>query len=80
VFADFVDGANIGMVESGSGAGFATKAFESLRVARELVGQKFEGDEAAEFGVFRLVDDAHTAAAELLDDAVMRDSLADHWS
>ncbi len=80
VFADFVDGADIGMVESGSGAGLPAKAFESLRVARHLLGQKFQGDEAAEFGVFRFVDDAHAATAELLDDAVVRDSLADHWS
>jgi hypothetical protein len=30
--------------------------------------------------IFRLVDNTHTAATELLDDPVMRDGLADHWS
>ncbi len=29
--------------------------------------------------VLGLVDDAHAAAAQLLDDAVVRDGLADHW-
>src|SRR5277367_624587 len=29
-------------------------------------------------GVLSLVNDAHTAAAELFDDAVVRDGLADH--
>ena len=48
IFADFVDGADVGMVQGGGGAGFAAKAFEGLRVARNVIGQEFEGDEAAE--------------------------------
>jgi hypothetical protein len=31
-----------------------------------------------QFGVFRLVDHTHAAASELLDDAVMRNGLAEH--
>ncbi len=77
VFADVVDGADVGMVERGGGAGFALEAFEGLRIASEIVGEKFERDEAAEAGVFGFVDDAHAAAAEFFDDAVMRDRLAD---
>jgi len=80
VLADFVDGADVGVVESGRGAGFAAEAFEGLRVAGEFFGKKFEGDEAAEFRVFGFVDDSHAAAAEFFEDAVVRDSLADHWS
>ena len=33
---------------------------------------------ATEFDVFGFVDDSHTAAAELLDDPVVRDGLTDH--
>jgi hypothetical protein len=64
VLADFADGAVVEMVESGGGAGFAAKTFEGLRVAREVIGQKFECDEAAEFGVLVFADHAHTAVAE----------------
>ena len=78
VLADFVDGADVGMIESRGGACLAAEALQRLRVARHFVGQEFEGDEAAEVGVFGLVDDAHAAAAELVDDAVVRDGLADH--
>ncbi len=41
VFADFVDGADIGVIQSGGGLGFALKAFESLGVAGNAVGKKF---------------------------------------
>ena len=77
VFADFVDGANIGMIESRGGARLAAKALERLRVLRQAIGQKFEGNEAAEFGVLGFVDHTHAATANLFDDAVVRDGLAD---
>ena len=41
----------------------------------KVVGKEFECDEAAETRVFGLVDDAHAAPAELLDDPIMRDGL-----
>jgi hypothetical protein len=50
-----------------------------LGITRHFIGQELEGDEAAKFRVFGLVDDPHPSAAELLNDAVMRNSLADHW-
>ena len=77
VFADFVDRADVGMVQRGSGAGLAAKAFERLRIVRDIVRKKFQSDEAAERSVFGFVDDAHAAAAEFFDNAVMRDGLAD---
>src|SRR6201999_2271931 len=77
VGADVVDGADVWVIESGGGAGFALKAIESLRILSEIVGKKFECDEAAEARVFGFVDYAHSATAELFDDAVMRDCLAD---
>src|SRR5271157_2100 len=40
--------------------------------------QKLQGDKAVQAYVLSLVDDAHAPAAELLDDAVMRDDLVDH--
>ena len=72
-----VNGANVGMVESGGGAGFALETFESLWVVGDVVGEEFESDEAAELGVFGFVDDAHSAAAEFFDDAVVGNRLSD---
>jgi hypothetical protein len=79
VFADFVDGADVGMIESRGGTRLATKAFQGLRVLREAIGQEFEGYEAAKLGVFGFIDHAHTAPTNLFDDAVVRNGLADHF-
>ena len=38
----------------------------------------FEGRQCGALFVLSLVDDTHPAAAQLLDDAVVRDGLADH--
>ena len=77
-FADFVDGADVGMIQGRGGASFAAETFQGLRVSRNIVRQEFESDEAAKFGVLGLVDHTHAAATEFLDDAVVRDGLADH--
>ena len=76
-FADVVDGADVGMVESGGGFGFAAKAAERLRIFGEVVGKKFQGDEAVEAGVLSFVDDSHASAAEHLEDAVVGEGLSD---
>src|SRR5579863_8208046 len=76
-FLNVVNGADVGMVQRRGGARFALKTFESLRIGCDVLGKKFESDEAAEFGVFGFVDDAHSAAAEFFDDAVMRNGLSD---
>src|SRR3984893_2429223 len=52
----FVTGADVGMVQSGSGAGCAAKTFERLRVVRDIVGEKLQRDEAAQGGVLGAVD------------------------
>ena len=57
-----------------------SKAAECLRVFGYIVRQELESDKAAELHVLGLVDHTHPAAAELLDDAVVRDGLADHWA
>jgi hypothetical protein len=55
---------------------------EGLRVASNLLRQKLEGDETVEPRVLSLVNHAHPTTAQLLDDAVVRDGLADElgWS
>ncbi len=77
-FVNFVDGADVGVIQGGGGLCFALETLESLRVAGEIFGEKFQRDETAELGVFGFVDDAHSAAAEFFQDAVVGDGLADH--
>src|ERR1700728_30070 len=78
VLPNFVDGADVGMVQGRSGACFAAKTFQSLRNLRDIFRQKLEGDEAPKLGVLGLVNHTHAAAAQFLDNAVVRDGLADH--
>ena len=78
-FADVVNGADVGMVQGGGGFGFAAETLERLAVLGDVFREEFQGDEAIEAGVFGLVDDAHAAAAQLFNNAVVRDGLADHY-
>src|SRR5205814_8144661 len=75
LFADIVDGADVGMIERRRGARFAAEALEHLRIAGEIVGQELQRDKAAEAAVLGLVDQTHTASAQFVHEAVMRDHL-----
>src|SRR5436305_843498 len=61
------------------------QSFQLLCIFGQFIGQEFQGDEATKFGVFGFVYDTHPAAADFLDDPVMRDGLPDqlgvgsHW-
>src|ERR1700728_3220176 len=75
---DFVNCANVGMVQSRSGLCFTAKAAEGLRIFRHFVGQELQSNKAIEFGVLGFEYDAHSAGAQLLEDAIVQDGLADH--
>src|SRR5580700_2239508 len=77
VLPNLVDGANTRMVERGSSTSFAAKAFERLWVFSYILREELQSDKATKFGVFGLVYDTHAAATKFLDDAVVRDGLAD---
>ena len=61
-FADLIDGAYIGMIESRGCLGFSPEASQGLRVMGDIIGKKLESDEAVERQVLRLIDDTHSAA------------------
>ena len=44
------------------------------------VRQKLQGDESPKLRILSFIDHAHPTATELLEDAVMRDGLTDHWA
>jgi hypothetical protein len=78
LLADVVNGADVGVIEGRGGLGFALKAGKGLRIAGDIFRKKLESDETMEMGVLSLVNDAHATATKLVDDAVMRDGLANH--
>src|SRR3984893_19532498 len=76
---NLINRTDIGMVQGRCCAGLTAEAFQNLWVLGNVVRQKFQGDETTEHRILGLVDDTHAPAAQLLDDAVVRDGLADHW-
>src|ERR1700678_812521 len=56
VLSDFVNGADVGMVQRRRSPGLTAETFESLRILRHVIRQELEGDEAAQFGVLGLVN------------------------
>ena len=75
IFRDFVDGADVGMVQSRRCPRFAAKALQSLRVFGHVLRQELQSNKAAEFEVLSFINHTHAAATELFDDAVVRDCL-----
>src|SRR5438105_3935263 len=76
--ADFVNHADVGMIEAGGGPRFPAEPFQHRGVFCDQLGQEFESHHPAQLNVLGLVHNAHTPAAQLLDDAIVRNGLADH--
>ena len=77
--ADFVNGANIRVIQGRSGPRLPAEALQRLGITSQILGQKLQRNKPPQLGVLGLIHDSHPAATELLDDAIMRDGLADHW-
>ncbi len=80
---DLVDDADVGMIEGGRGFRLLDEALAQETIARGFArdvmgGKKLEGDQPVELEIARLEDDAHTPAAELLEDLVVGYGLSDH--
>ena len=80
LLADLVDGANVRVVERRSGASLALETFQGRGIRAEFGRKKLQRYVPAEGFVLGLVDNAHSTTAQFLDDAVVRDGLADHMS
>jgi hypothetical protein len=66
------------MVQGGGRLRLPLEATQGLRFLSYFVRQKLQSDETVKFDVFRLIDDTHATAAQLLYNFVMRDCSADH--
>ena len=75
---NFMNSADIGMIESGSRLRLPLEARQGWGVFDNLIGQKLQGHISVEGYVFCLVDHTHAATTEFLEDAVVRDGPANH--
>jgi hypothetical protein len=78
VLAEVVDGADIGMIERRGGARLPLETLDRGGVIREPRREELERDVASQASVLRPIDNAHSAAAEFVEDPVMRDDGPDH--
>ena len=76
--ADFVNRADVGVVQRRCRSRFAPEALEGFGNRGQLIGQELQSDETAELGVFRFVYDSHPTAAKLFENAVVGNGFADH--
>ena len=72
VFPDVVNGANVWMIERGGRSGLLKESSKGLRVFRERLREKLDGDLPPESPIFCPVDDPHPTLAEQVEDAVVR--------
>jgi hypothetical protein len=64
--ANVIDGADGGMVQSGSCLSLTPETLKSLRVLRNVWGKELQSDKTVEPGVLGLVDHSHPTSAQLL--------------
>jgi hypothetical protein len=79
VLLDRVNGADVGVIEGGSGARLALEALERLAVLGHFRGKKLQGHAAAELRILGFVHHTHAARAQLAENLVMQERLADEW-
>src|ERR1700684_3896634 len=70
--ANFVNGADVGMIESGGSLRFALETRQRLRIAGYVARKKPQCYEAPQRGVFCLVHHAHAADPQFFQNAIMR--------
>jgi hypothetical protein len=78
LFANIINCADAGVIESGSGVRFAAETLQRLGILLQVIGEKFQSDDAVKAGVQGLVDDTHSASAEFFQDAIVRDGPVNH--
>ena len=78
LFAYVINRADVRVIQCGCCLRFALKPCERPWVAGNSFGQEFQRNETMQPRVLSFVDHAHPTTTELLDDAVVRDGLADH--
>jgi len=76
MLTELVNGADVGVVQRRGCLRFMFEALQCVRVGRRFAGQKLDGDSVAQLEVLGAIDHTHTAAADYVEHAVMRNRLA----
>ena len=80
LLADVVDGADVRVVQRRGRLRFAREPAQGLGIASTSSSEtNLSATGRLQPRIFGFVDDAHAAAAELLDDAVVRERLTNQW-
>jgi hypothetical protein len=79
-FVNLVNSADVGVVESGSGAGFSLESLEGLIVPHQVGWEKLDSNIPAQAEIHGAVDHSHATAAEMFLDAVVGDNFANHMT
>jgi hypothetical protein len=79
VLSYFMDGADVRMVQGRGGLAFPLEAGQGCWIVGYVIRQKLKRDKAVKVYVLSLVNDTHPAAAQFLGNAVMGNSLPDHF-
>ncbi len=77
VFADVVDGDDVGVAEPAGDLGFAHEALDGVGAIQERLGQELHSDRALQGQVLGFVDGGHAAAANAAQDAVLAENPPD---
>ena len=73
-----MDDADVVVLEGGGGLGLVDESLLGFGVAGEIGREELQCDGAVELEVLGFVDDTHASAAEVLEDLVVGNDLADH--
>ena len=79
LLTNFIDGADIGMVQGRGRLRLSLEAGKGLGVFGDFIRQELQGDKPVQGNVLGLVNHTHPPAADLLDNAVMGYDLVDHY-
>ena len=77
--ADFVDHRDVRVLDQRRGPRFLEHPLAADTIVHEILGQDLERHLAPQVQVARAIHHAHAAAADLLDDFVVRERWADHF-
>ena len=78
VISDVVNDADVGMIQCRGGPGFALEAFQGLVIPGQGLGQELHRHLAAQPGVFRPVDHAHSTPTQFFQDLIVGNGLTNH--
>ena len=79
VLADFVNRADVGMIQGRGSAGFALEALECLTIVGDVVRQEFQRDVTAKALVLGLINHTHPATTKFFKNTIVGNRATGEW-